>query len=52
MRVHGFILVPAAGPYVHQVELVRYIAMHRGACRGGYMLGGRGGKAYRSLLDD
>jgi hypothetical protein len=31
----GFILVLATGPYVQQLTLVRCIAKHRGAGRGG-----------------
>jgi hypothetical protein len=53
MRGHEFILVPVVGSYMQQV-------CARGAIlqctvvlvEGGYKQGGRGGDAFKSLLDD
>ena len=48
---HGFILVPAAGPYVQQRGVRGHCTvLHRGACSRGYKRGERGRKALRSLL--
>jgi hypothetical protein len=47
-----FILVPAVGCTSSRGALGRCIAMHCGARRGGYKLGGRGGGASRSLRVD
>jgi hypothetical protein len=43
----GFILVPAGAVHPAGVCSRHYIASHRGACRGGYKRGGRGGRASR-----
>ena len=49
---HGFILVPAAGPYVQQRGVrVHCTVLHRGAYSRGYKRGERGRKAPKSLLE-
>ena len=52
---HGFILVPATGPYVQQRGCARalyYLACTEGACSRGYRCGERGREAPRSLLEE
>jgi hypothetical protein len=44
----GFILVPAGAVRPAVVCSGHYIVLHRGACRGGYKRGGRGGRASKS----
>ena len=49
---HGFILVPAAGPYVQQRGVrVHCTVLHQSACSRGYKRGERGREAPKSLLD-
>ena len=50
---HGFILVPAAGPYVQQRGVrVHCTVLHRSACSRGYKRGERGREAPKSLLGE
>jgi hypothetical protein len=48
----SFILVPAVGRTSSKGRSKHCIVSHRGACRGGYQRGGRGGEASRSLRFD
>jgi hypothetical protein len=48
----SFILVPAVSRTSSSLRSWRSISMHRGAHRGGYKRGGRGGDAPKSLLSD
>ena len=49
---YGFILVPAARPYVQQRGVRMHCTiMHRGACSRGYKRGERGREAPKSLLE-
>ena len=49
----GFILVPAAGPYVQQRGVRGHCTvLHRGACSRGYKRGERGREAPKSLLEE
>ena len=50
---HGFILVPAAGPYVQQKGVCEgtVLSCTRGACSRGYKRGERGSEAPKSLLE-
>ena len=50
---HGFILVPAAGPYVQQKGVCEgtVLSCTRRACSRGYKRGERGREAPKSLLE-
>ena len=50
---HGFILVPAAGPYAQQRGVrVHCTILLRSACSRGYKRGKRGREAPKSLLEE
>jgi len=51
---HGFILVPAAGPYVQQRGVCEgtVLSCTRSACSRGYKRGERGREAPKSLLEE
>ena len=52
-KTHGFILVPAAGPYVQQrVCECNVLSCTGGACSRGYKRGERGREAPKSLLEE
>ena len=49
---HGFILVPATGPYIQQRGVrAHYTILHQDTCSMGYKQGERGMEAPKSLLD-
>ena len=51
--MHGFILVPAAGPYVQQrLCECTVLSCTGGACSRGYKRGERGREAPKSLLEE
>ena len=50
--MHGFILVPAVGPYVQQRGVREHCTvLHRGCLSRGYRRGERGREAPKSLLE-
>ena len=52
-EMYGFILVPAAGPYVQQrVCECTVLSCTGGACSRGYKRGERGREAHKSLLEE